>query len=90
VEDWNSRIEAKIDLIVKDVCDIKVTQAEQHLVLKDHTRRSLANEKAVEVLKDELKPVFSHVIMLQGVAKFIGLLGVVAGIVEGIMLWLKH
>ncbi len=90
MDDWNKRIEDKIDFLVKEAGEIKLTQVEHHIVLKEHTRRSLANEKSVEILKEELKPVFRHVIMLQGVGKFLGVLGVIAGIAEAFILWFKR
>lgn len=39
------RIETKVDKIASDVNDMRVVQAEQHVILKEHMRRTEANEK---------------------------------------------
>jgi hypothetical protein len=57
---------------------IDITLAKQHMTLEDHTRRSLANEKAVEVLGDALKPITKHVNMMEGALKLIGVMSLVA------------
>jgi hypothetical protein len=67
------KIDNKIDVIDEKINTINITLASQHEVLLDHTRRSLANEKAVEYLKQELKPVFKHVAIVNFIGKIIGL-----------------
>ncbi len=42
-------IENKLDKIIEDITEIKVTQVEQHVVLKDHIRRT-------EILENAIKP----------------------------------
>ncbi len=42
-------IESKLDKIIGDIGEIKVTQAEHHIVLKDHIRRT-------ELLENAIKP----------------------------------
>ena len=44
------RIENKLDRIASDVTDMRVVQAEQHVILKEHMRRTAANEKIVDRL----------------------------------------
>lgn len=63
------RIEDKLDTVVTKISSIDVTLAENKMILSDHTRRSLANEKAVEIIKNELKPVFIHVSLMNIVGK---------------------
>lgn len=70
----DQRIENKIDLIVEKISAIDVTLASQNEVLKDHTRRSLANEEAVKVLGSELKPVLSHVAIVDFIGKVCALI----------------
>lgn len=53
-----NRIFDKLDQIDDKLQSLDRTQAKQCVVLEDHTRRSLANEKALDTLKEELKPVF--------------------------------
>lgn len=59
------KVETKLDLVIEN-------QAKQGVILEEHQRRSLANEEAVKVLKDELKPIYVHVIKVQTVIKIIG------------------
>lgn len=73
----------KFDVIMKDIGEIRIVQAEQHIILKEHIRRT-------ELLEEDIKPVKKHVNMVEGVLKFIGLLGIFAGIGELIILYLKH
>lgn len=61
-----------------------ITLAEQHVTLQEHTRRSEALEKLLEMTREELKPVQKHVALVQGALQFIGLIGVVVGIITGI------
>lgn len=70
----DQRIEQKIDLIVEKISSIDSTLASQHEILKDHTRRSLANEEAVKVLGNELKPVLAHVAVVDFIGKFCALI----------------
>lgn len=51
-----TRIEDKIDAIYDELVQVK-------LGYQEHERRSLANEKAVETLRSEFKPV--HELLLQ-------------------------
>lgn len=43
-------IENKVDKIASDVSDMKAVQAAQHEILKEHMRRTEANEKIVDRL----------------------------------------
>lgn len=54
-------VDSKFEKMDSRVDNVDVTLAKQAVVLEDHTRRSLANEKALETLKEELKPVITHV-----------------------------
>lgn len=81
MSEWNNRVEAKLDTIVSDVNSMKITLASQHVVLDEHVRRT-------NLLEADLKPIKKHVYMVEGALKFIGLLGILAGIMEAI-LWMK-
>lgn len=52
-----NRVFDKLDKIDERLNSIDKTLVSQHETLKDHTRRSLASEEAVKILKDELKPI---------------------------------
>jgi hypothetical protein len=64
--------------LIKDVEHIKRTMASmdktlalQAASLIEHMKRSEANEKAVSLLAEELKPVQNHVLLVQSVVKFL-------------------
>lgn len=73
---WENQEEVK-----SDVNDIKVTLAEQHLTLQEHTRRSLANEEAVELLREHIKPIERHVLMVNAIVKIALTVGGAVGFV---------
>lgn len=84
----NERIEAKLDSINKDIQEIKVTQAKQHVTLEEHQKRSLANEQAVELLSEGLKPVHNQYIIISFCVKVLTVLvgsGAVVALIEVIM-----
>lgn len=84
-----SRMENKIDKLDPRLDSMDVTLAKQSVILEDHTRRSLANEEAVELLKKKLeadvKPLQNHVAAMTGVLKSIGVLASIASIVYTII-----
>lgn len=69
--------EIKIEM-VKDISEIKVD-------LKEHMRRSVANEQAIEILKEEFKPVRTHVDYVKGGLKLIGIVSLIFGIAVSIV-----
>lgn len=58
-----------VDQIKKSLANVDKTLALQHMSLGEHMRRSQANEEAIEILKNELKPVVEHVISIKTVIK---------------------
>lgn len=81
-----NKIESKIDKLDERLDSIDKTLVKQSCVLEDHTRRSLANEKAVEILKDELKVVFNHVTIVNFLGKLC-LLAVTSGLLWKLLSW---
>lgn len=69
MENCGDKLSSKLEKIDDRLVEIEKTLVEQHAVLKDHTRRSVANEKAVQILADELKPVLLHVHIVNLLAK---------------------
>jgi len=74
----NKRLEDKLDGIVKDINDINVTLAKQEVNLSDHIRRT-------NILEEKIAPLEKRYVMVNGVLKFIGLIAVFVGIIEGIV-----
>lgn len=69
------RIEFKIDTIM-------VEQAKQHTTLQEHTKRST-------MLEDDMRPIRRHVDQMRGALKLLGILAMLAGIAEAIVLMLR-
>lgn len=72
-----NRLESKIDRVVESVANIDKTLAGQHVQLTEHIRRT-------GLLEDSMEPIKKHVAAVDGVLKFIGVAGVILGIVAGI------
>lgn len=76
------RLEQKIDKLVEDVGEVKVTIAAQHVSLVEHMRRT-------SLLEKHLIPVIRHVAMVQGALKLISIMAAGAAIVELIIRLVK-
>ena len=72
-----NRIITKLDKLDDRIDKVDVTLAKQHESLKEHMRRS-------DALESQMKPVQKHVVMVEGIVKFIGLIGIIIGIASGI------
>lgn len=77
---WENQEEVKAD-----INDVKITLAEQHITLQEHTRRSLANEEAVDLLREHIKPIEKHVFMVNAAVKIILALGGAVGFVASVL-----
>lgn len=64
---------------------MNVILAENTVILKEHERRSLANEQAVELIREEIKPIQKHVDSVHTALKLLGALSVLIGIFVGIV-----
>ncbi len=67
-------IDGKLDKVVEVLGDVRVTLAKQDQTMADYVRR-------IDDLEVRMVPVEDHVSMAQGVAKFLGLLATLAGLV---------
>ncbi len=67
--------------IKEDIEEIKITMAKNTASLEEHIRRSEAAEEALEVLKNELKPVKSFYDGIIFVGKIVAFLAVMASII---------
>ena len=47
----SKRIEDQLNQIAGDISEIKIVQAEQHMTLQDHTRRSKASEARIGIVE---------------------------------------
>src|SRR5271165_4459521 len=77
------RIEKKLDGVAESVVSIDKTLALQHQSLELHIKRS-------DMLEAQLEPIKKHVAAVNGGLKFLGLLGVLGAIAEGLMSVLEY
>lgn len=77
------RIEDKIDKIVDQIGSINATLAAQHVSLDTHIKRT-------DLLEAEIKPIKSHVNMISGALKLIGLIATLSGIGAFALTVLNH
>ena len=64
--------------ILDKLTEVEKTQVIHNEVLKDHTRRSLANEEQTHMLREQLEPIKKHVTQVEVTLKVIG--GICVGI----------
>ncbi len=85
---WENQEETR-----ESVSEIKTTLLVQQSILEEHQRRSLANEEAVELLRQHIKPIEEHVIMVNTVVKVAlaigGIIGVIATLLSIVQFFIK-
>lgn len=83
------RILNKLDEIARDVADIKAMDAVQNEQLKEHIRRSDLLEARVDQEASKIDKIQEHVLRVDGVFKFLGLLAGAAALAAAIkeILW---
>lgn len=82
-DDRGARLEDKIDSISMRIGSIDATLAAQHVSLKEHMRRTA-------ILEDKVSPLERFVHMTAGAVKFMVLLGLFAGIIEGFSVFFEY
>lgn len=82
-------MEHKIDRLINKVDKIEDTLVKQEVNLARLTVSVEEHVKRSNNFEESLKPVQRHVVLVEGALKFIGLLGVLATIVET-FLWMRH
>ena len=83
IEDRIIRIESKIDKVVDHLGSIDSTLAAQHESLKIHIKRS-------DLLEAQVEPLKTHVAMVAGALKLIGVIVAACGAIEGIVMLLEY
>lgn len=74
----DNRLEDKIDRMSDKITSIDVTLAKQSVILEEHVKRS-------NLLEEKMEPLEKHVHMVNGVSKFLVLVGVLVAVIEGII-----
>lgn len=63
------RLEEKLDVVGTQLSSIDKTLVANTVILEEHQRRSLANEKAVELLEAQILPISKHVYLVNILSK---------------------
>jgi hypothetical protein len=65
--------------------DMNIILAENTVILKEHERRSLANEEAVILIREEIKPIQKHVDSVHTGLKLMGAVSIIISILAGVV-----
>lgn len=79
------RIADKLDKMDDRLDSIDKTLVSHDVQLKEHMRRSLANEENVELLRKEFKPVSTHVAVVGALAKVVLGLATIASAIAAVL-----
>ena len=85
IKEWLERMDRRMDRIESRIDDIHTVAQAQHATLEDHTRRSLANEIAVELLTAKLTPFQEAVVTIRNVGRLLLLVGALSGAVAAVL-----
>lgn len=78
------RLLDKIDKLDERLDSIDKTLVKQEVNLEKHMERTEQNEIMIQELFDKLEPISKHVVQVEAVLKFLGLLSIVVGIAVAI------
>lgn len=76
--EYSKRLEDKLDKVVDKIGNIDVILGKQSVILEEHVKRT-------NLLELKLAPVEKHVAMINGTFKFLGLVAIFIGIIEGFL-----
>ena len=79
------KLSDKMDYVVDNVGEMKVTAARHEENLKDHMRRSDLLEKRTDVLFEELEPVKKHINHVDGIMKFVAAISMLLGLIYTVL-----
>ena len=87
MDDFQKRLEFKIDRIDERINNVDVTLASHVEILKKQSEILEIHVRRSTMLEEAIKPLQKHVSMTEGVIKFISMLGVLAAITEAVILF---
>lgn len=78
-------VDEKLDIIERDIGEIKITMAKVEENLRHHIYRTELAEENIKLLREQFEPVETHVKQVEGALKIFGGLSVLVGIIVGIV-----
>lgn len=79
------KLDGKIDGIGSDIVEIKITSARHDENLKMHMKRSDAAEEGINLLKEALVPIKSHIHSVESIIKFVAVSSGIVGAIGGVL-----
>jgi hypothetical protein len=77
------KLDVKVDRLDQRLDEMKELHMKNTSSLDEHILRTEINEENIALLREEIKPIQNHVIMIHGVLKVIGTLSTILGIIVG-------
>lgn len=81
----NQRIETKLDSLSSELSDVSKTLVKQQVILEEHVKRSLINEEAIGLMRQEIEPLKKHVSMYAGAFKAFMAVAAIGGAIASIL-----
>lgn len=78
-------MEKKVDEIVERIHSIERILDRNTISLEQHMKRTEMAEENLEILRSDVRLIEKHVIRVDGVAKFVGFLGILVAIITSII-----
>lgn len=85
-----SKLDSAMERLSGTQADINATLERNTVILDEHMRRTEAAEKALELLKQEIEPVKTHVTAIKLLIKIGGVTGTIVGVVLGILKFMSE
>lgn len=82
IDKLDSKIDDKFDVVEVRLDKIDGTLVKQSGDLEHHIYRTHLAEENIALIRAEIKPIKTHVIMVHGVLKFMGVLATVLGLLR--------
>lgn len=84
-----NEINDKLDRIVEQITEIKVSQARTEVIMEHHIKRTDLSEENLELLREEFKPIKAHVQFINYLAKCLTIIGSIMLFMSELGLWQK-
>lgn len=81
----SDKILQSLDRIESDIVELKITSAKQEENLKEHIRRTEIAEENITLIREEIRPLKDHVIVVNGVLKVLGIVSIIITSVAGFL-----
>jgi hypothetical protein len=79
------KIESKVDVLDTKIDTLNERHIKNTAVLDEHIYRTKLNEENINMLREQVKPIENHILMLQGAIKLVGYIAVVFGVLASLV-----